>query len=78
LVSRAKESTRDRLTGRRRTISTALTSEKPAFAAILAPIFRRNGSLAIKTYRLLGGYFGIATAIAAWYTSAKGLLSQMR
>jgi succinate-acetate transporter protein len=26
----------------------------------------------------LGGYFGIATAIAAWYTSAKGLLSQMR
>ena len=26
----------------------------------------------------MGGYFGIATAIAAWYTSARGLLSQMR
>jgi succinate-acetate transporter protein len=26
----------------------------------------------------MGGYFGIATAIAAWYTSAKGLLGQMR
>jgi succinate-acetate transporter protein len=26
----------------------------------------------------LGGYVGIATAIAAWYTSAKGLLGQMR
>jgi succinate-acetate transporter protein len=26
----------------------------------------------------LGGYFGIATAIAAWYTSARGLLGQMR
>jgi succinate-acetate transporter protein len=26
----------------------------------------------------MGGYFGIATAIAAWYTSARGLLGQMR
>jgi succinate-acetate transporter protein len=26
----------------------------------------------------LGGYFGIATAIAAWYASARGLLGQMR
>jgi succinate-acetate transporter protein len=26
----------------------------------------------------MGGYFGIATALAAWYTSAKGLLAQMR
>ena len=26
----------------------------------------------------LGGYFGIATAIAAWYTGAKGMLAQMR
>jgi succinate-acetate transporter protein len=25
----------------------------------------------------MGGYFGIATAIAAWYTSARGLLVQM-
>jgi succinate-acetate transporter protein len=26
----------------------------------------------------LGGYFGIATAIAAWYAAAKGMLAQMR
>lgn len=26
----------------------------------------------------MGGYFGIATAIAAWYTSARGLLAGMR
>ncbi len=26
----------------------------------------------------LGGYFGIATAVAAWYTAAKGMLAQMR
>ena len=26
----------------------------------------------------MGGYFGIATAIAAWYASARGLLGQMR
>jgi succinate-acetate transporter protein len=26
----------------------------------------------------MGGYFGIATAIAAWYTAARGLLDQMR
>ncbi len=26
----------------------------------------------------VGGYFGIATAIAAWYTAARGLLGQMR
>jgi succinate-acetate transporter protein len=26
----------------------------------------------------IGGYFGIATAIAAWYTAARGLLDQMR
>jgi hypothetical protein len=26
----------------------------------------------------LGGYFGIATAIAAWYTAGRGLLDQMR
>jgi hypothetical protein len=26
----------------------------------------------------VGGYFGIATAIAAWYTAARGLLDQMR
>jgi succinate-acetate transporter protein len=26
----------------------------------------------------LGGYFGIATAVAAWYAAAKGMLAQMR
>jgi uncharacterized protein len=26
----------------------------------------------------LGGYFGIATALAAWYAAAKGMLAQMR
>jgi succinate-acetate transporter protein len=26
----------------------------------------------------LGGYLGIATAIAAWYTAARGLLDQMK
>lgn len=43
------------------------------FVLLAAGAYGSNGGMST-----LGGYFGIATAIAAWYAAARGLLASMR